>query len=84
VKVAGQRGYFLKNVGVALNQAIIQYALQFLFKRKYNMLQTPFMMNKDIMGRVAQLSEFDEALYKVRCHTNGFPSFPFFLFGVLE
>eukprot|EP01122_Echinamoeba_exundans_P003217 TRINITY_DN13346_c0_g1_i1.p1 TRINITY_DN13346_c0_g1~~TRINITY_DN13346_c0_g1_i1.p1 ORF type:complete len:462 (+),score=161.78 TRINITY_DN13346_c0_g1_i1:28-1386(+) len=66
VKVAGQRGYFLKNVGVALNQAIIQYALQFLFKRQYNMLQTPFMMNKDIMGRVAQLSEFDEALYKVQ------------------
>jgi len=52
-------------MAVALNQAIIQFGLQWLAKRKYTMVQTPFFMRKEIMGKVAQLSEFDEALYKV-------------------
>ena len=30
------------------------------------MIQTPFTMNKSIMGKVAQLADFDEQLYKVR------------------
>jgi seryl-tRNA synthetase len=66
VKVAGHRGYFLTGVGVALNQAIINYGLQFLTKRKYKTMQTPMLMKKELMGRVAQLSDYDETLYKVR------------------
>jgi seryl-tRNA synthetase len=29
------------------------------------MIQTPFFMNKTLMGKVAQLAQFDEELYKV-------------------
>ncbi|RHY03129.1 hypothetical protein DYB26_010266 [Aphanomyces astaci] len=65
VQVAGHRGYFLKGYGVMLNQALIMYGQQFLMKRKYTLLQPPYFMNKDVMAGVAQLSEFDEALYKV-------------------
>lgn len=65
-EVAGHRGYYLTGMGVALNQAIIQFGLQFLAKRAYQLVQTPFMMRKEIMARVAQLSQFDEELYKVR------------------
>lgn len=64
--VAGHRGYYLTGPGLALNQALIAYGLSFLRKKEYKMVQTPYMMNKDIMAKVAQLSEFDEALYKVR------------------
>lgn len=64
-KIVGHRGYFLTNIGVALNQALINFALGFLNKRKYTLLQTPFMMNKEVMAKVAQLSQFDEELYKV-------------------
>lgn len=64
-KIAGHRGYFFTDIGVALNQALVNYSLGFLYKRKYKLLQTPFMMNKDVMARVAQLSQFDEELYKV-------------------
>ena len=64
-KVAGHRGYFLKNIGVRLNQALISYGCDFLAARDYDLLQTPFFMNKDPMSKTAQLEQFDEELYKV-------------------
>ena len=65
VRVAGHRAYFFTDYGVLLNQAVINYGIAFLRKKQYKILQPPYMMNKDLMGGVAQLSEFDEALYKV-------------------
>ncbi|KAM4046857.1 serine--tRNA ligase, cytoplasmic [Anomaloglossus baeobatrachus] len=63
--VAGSRGYFLKGPLVFLEQAVIQYALQTLAAKGYTPIYTPFFMRKDIMQEVAQLSQFDEELYKV-------------------
>ncbi|KAG9136489.1 hypothetical protein Leryth_018961 [Lithospermum erythrorhizon] len=63
--VAGGRGFYLKGVGVRLNQALINFGLDFLEKRGYTELQTPFFMRKDIMAKCAQLAQFDEELYKV-------------------
>ncbi|CAH9145164.1 unnamed protein product [Cuscuta epithymum] len=63
--VAGGRGYYLKDDGVDLNQALISFALRFLKRRGYSRLQTPFFMRQDIMGKCAQLAQFDEELYKV-------------------
>ena len=65
VKVVGHRGYFLMNYGVRLNFALVQYGLDFLSKRGYTPIQTPFFMNKDVMAKTAQLDDFDEQLYKV-------------------
>ena len=41
-----------------------------LVKKDFTPLYTPFFMKKDVMQEVAQLSQFDEELYKVRvcCH----------------
>lgn len=64
-EVAGGRGFYLKGDGVRLNQALINFALDFLDKRGYTALQTPFFMRKEIMGKCAQLAQFDEELYKV-------------------
>ncbi|XP_041018487.1 serine--tRNA ligase-like [Juglans microcarpa x Juglans regia] len=63
--VAGGRGFYLKGDGVRLNQALINFGLEFLEKRGYTPLQTPFFMRKDIMAKCAQLAQFDEELYKV-------------------
>lgn len=63
--VAGHRGYYLTGPGVRLNQALINYGLDFLEKRNFLLMQPPFFMHKDAMARTAQLDEFDEALYKV-------------------
>ncbi|ODQ83208.1 hypothetical protein BABINDRAFT_159649 [Babjeviella inositovora NRRL Y-12698] len=65
VKIVGHRGYFLRNYGVFLNQALINYGLSFLTKAGYCPLQAPVMMNKEVMAQTAQLSQFDEELYKV-------------------
>ncbi|XP_024117614.1 serine--tRNA ligase, cytoplasmic-like [Oryzias melastigma] len=63
--VAGSRGYFLKGPLVFLEQALISYALRILHSKNYTMLYTPFFMRKEVMQEVAQLSQFDEELYKV-------------------
>lgn len=65
VKISGHRGYFLTNDGVDLNQALINYGLDFLRTKGYKKVQAPFMMRREIMAQTAQLSEFDEALYTV-------------------
>ncbi|CAI0415562.1 unnamed protein product [Linum tenue] len=63
--IAGGRGFYLKGDGVRLNQALINYGLDFLDKRGYTALQTPFFMRKEVMAKCAQLAQFDEELYKV-------------------
>ena len=39
--------------------------MQSLVEKDYVPLYTPFFMKKDVMQEVAQLSQFDEELYKV-------------------
>jgi seryl-tRNA synthetase len=65
-KISGHRGYFLTNDGVDLNQALINYGLNFLRTKGFKKIQAPFMMRKNVMSATAQLEEFDEELYKVR------------------
>jgi seryl-tRNA synthetase len=48
-----------------LNQALINYGLEFLDAKGYTALQTPQFMLKDYMAKTAQLEQFDEELYKV-------------------
>jgi len=68
--VGGHRAYFLTNAGVMLNQAIINYSIAFLTARGYNILQPPYIMNKEVMASIAQLEDFDEQLYKVSGKTD--------------
>jgi len=63
--VAGSRGYFLTGPGVYLNQALIHYATMTLAAKDFEPLQTPFFMRKEAMNQVAQLTQFDDELYKV-------------------
>lgn len=63
-KIAGHRGYYLKGYGCLLNQALIAYGLKFLTQKKYEAVQPPYFMKRDIMSETAQLSDFDDQLYK--------------------
>ncbi|KAI0379967.1 seryl-tRNA synthetase [Hypomontagnella monticulosa] len=65
VKVVGHRGYFLRQWGVFLNQALINYGLEYLSGKGFTPLQTPQFMLKEYMAKTAQLEQFDEELYKV-------------------
>ncbi|EMD67694.1 hypothetical protein COCSADRAFT_168875 [Bipolaris sorokiniana ND90Pr] len=71
-KIVGHRGYgkcapeyCLIGYGVFLNQALINYGLEFLFSKGFTPNQPPFFMLRDQMAKTAQLSDFDEELYKV-------------------
>lgn len=64
-KIAGHRGYFLTGIGVLLNQALINYGLNFLRRRGFEPVQPPFFMLRSVMAETAQLEDFDDALYKL-------------------
>ena len=64
-KLVGHRGYCLIGMGLFLNLALVNYGLSFLYGKGYTPNQPPFMLNKSEMAKTAQLSDFDESLYKV-------------------
>ena len=51
--------------GVLLQQALVSFAVRKLVANGFTPLYTPFFMRKEVMQEVAQLSQFDEELYKV-------------------
>lgn len=63
--VSGGRGYYLKGPSVLLQLGLIQLAVSKWVSKGYVPLYTPYFMRKEVMQEVAQLSQFDEELYKV-------------------
>jgi seryl-tRNA synthetase len=72
VRTCGNRGYFLKGIGILLNNALIQYGLDFLVKRDFIAIQTPFFMNKHLLLKCSQLEDFKEQLYSLNEEENKF------------
>jgi len=64
-KVAGARFYYLKNDLVRLNQSLIHYALDFLAKKKYSLVQPPYMINRESMEGAVIADDFEEVIYKI-------------------
>ncbi|KCZ75397.1 serine-tRNA ligase [Anncaliia algerae PRA109] len=64
-KLAGHRGYILKEEVALLKTALANYAVEFARKRKYCLIQPPVLMIKEEIAKTAQLSDFDDQLYKV-------------------
>ncbi|HXV51040.1 MAG TPA: serine--tRNA ligase [Nitrosopumilaceae archaeon] len=65
-KIAGARFYALKNDLVRLNQALINYALDFLSEKKYNLVQPPFMINRTSMEGAIIAEDFENVIYKIQ------------------
>lgn len=49
VKIGGFRSYFLKNQAVMLEQALLQYAFQYLAREGFTPMTVPWMVNKEAM-----------------------------------
>ena len=64
-KVAGARFYYLKNELVMLNNALQMFALDFLMKKGYTPVQTPYMLNRNSIGGAVNLADFEEVIYKI-------------------
>jgi seryl-tRNA synthetase len=64
-KVSGARFYFLKNELVKLNQALVNFALDFLSEHNYTLIQPPYMIRKEPMVGSIILSDFEDVIYKI-------------------
>ena len=83
-KISGHRGFFLKGMGAILNMALVNYGMHFLMKQGYTILQTPFFMKRKIMSQTAQLSDFDDQLYKVSTGSGTGPDHESYLIATSE
>jgi len=64
-EVAGSRFYYLKGDLVKLNHAIINFALDSLRKKGFELIQTPFMLNKKALEGAVTLEAFKDVIYKI-------------------
>ena len=64
-KVAGARFFYLKGDAVRLEQALMQYALDFLGKRGFTAVEPPFMLNRAAYEGVVNLDDFGPVIYKI-------------------
>lgn len=66
VKIAGFRGYVLKNDAVLLNFALWQYGLSFFMKKGFTPLLTPAKVKREILIGSGYLPQGEEDLYKTQ------------------
>lgn len=67
-KVSGARFYFLKKELVKMNQALINFALDFLSERNYILIQPPYMIRKQPMAGAVIMNDFQDVIYKIEEH----------------
>jgi seryl-tRNA synthetase len=64
-KISGARFYFLKNDLVKMNQALLQFGLDYLSNSGYTLVQPPYMIRKEAMEGAVILGDFEQVIYKV-------------------
>ena len=64
-KVSGSRFYFLRNELVKMNQALANFALDFLSDRDYTLIQPPYMIRREPMVGSVILNDFEDVIYKI-------------------
>ncbi len=63
--VSASRFYYLKGDLVRLNYAIISFALDFLAKKHFTLIQPPYMLRREVLEGALPLGVFDEMIYKI-------------------
>tara|TARA_B100000965_G_C19561972_1_gene744963 strand:- start:258 stop:1523 length:1266 start_codon:yes stop_codon:yes gene_type:complete len=64
-KIAGRRFYFLTGDLARLELALINYAVDLLYQKKYILTIPPFFMNRESYEGVVDLNDFEEVMYKI-------------------
>ena len=67
-KIAGRRFYFLTGDLARLELALINFAVETLCEKGYNLTTPPFVMNKEAYEGVVDLTDFEEVMYKIDDH----------------
>lgn len=63
--VAGNGFYYLKGDLALLNQALIQFTIDFMQSKKYTYIEPPLMINQKIASAAGDIEAFKNALYKI-------------------
>jgi seryl-tRNA synthetase len=66
VKIAGFRGYFLKNEGADLEAALIKYALEHMKKQGFDYLTVPWMVNPEFFTGTGYFPWGEEDHYRTQ------------------
>ena len=64
-RVAGARFYYLRKDLVRLNYALIQYGLDFIVEKSYELFQPPYLMHRDVIAGAVALADFEDVIYKI-------------------
>ncbi|MDC0052256.1 serine--tRNA ligase [Candidatus Nitrosopelagicus sp.] len=64
-KTAGARFYYLKDGLVKLGQSLTAFALDFVSGKNYNLIQPPYMINRQSMEGAVIADDFEDVIYKV-------------------
>ncbi len=64
-KIAGRRFYFLTGDLARLELALINYAVDSLYQKKYVLTIPPFFMNREAYEGVVDLNDFEDVMYKI-------------------
>lgn len=65
VKLAGSRFSVLKGMGAQLSRAMISYMVDFNRSRGFEEVQTPVLVNPNMLRGTGQLPKFEDDLYKI-------------------
>ncbi|MBJ35102.1 MAG: serine--tRNA ligase [Euryarchaeota archaeon] len=67
-KVSGRRFYFLTGDLARLELALINFSVELLCEKGYNLTTPPFLMNREAYEGVVDLNDFEDVMYKIDNH----------------
>ncbi len=65
-QVSGNGFYYLKNELAILNQALIRFTIDYMRKKGYEYIETPLMINKDILTSSEGFQAIQNSIYEVK------------------
>ena len=67
-KVSGRRFYFLTGDLARLELALINFSVELLCEKGYNLTTPPFLMNREAYEGAVDLNDFEDVMYKIDNH----------------
>ncbi len=64
-KVSGAGFYYLKNELALLDLALQRFAIDFLIKKDFTLIEPPLMLRKEVYEGVTSLDDFENMMYKI-------------------
>ena len=65
-EVSGSRFYYLKNELVLLDYALLKFALDLLYKKKFILMEPPYMIRRKPYEAMTSMDDFEDVMYKAQ------------------